>query len=114
MNQLLKSLDQQLPLFEGEIPYGSLALVAYTANSYYCSQKSGQTSKHTDLNKNLTLNINWAIVLGDCMLHIIVLCISIYIYPIMCCFMMYVPLTYLRKFVMGTVDGDTSLMVILA
>lgn len=64
LNESLKSLNEQLPPFESEIPHGSLALVAYTANSYYRSQKTGQSSQHTHSNKNLALNINWVVVLG--------------------------------------------------
>jgi hypothetical protein len=64
LNESLKSLDELLPPFESEIPPGSLALVAYTANSYYRSQKSGQSSQRMHSNKNLALNINWVVVLG--------------------------------------------------
>jgi hypothetical protein len=63
LNESLKFLNEQLPPFENEIPHGSLALVAYTANSY-CSQKTGQSLQHTHSNKNLALNINWVVVLG--------------------------------------------------
>ena len=77
LNELLKSLDELLPPFESEIPHGSLALVAYTANSYYKSQKSGQSLQCIHPNKNLALNINWVGVLGslNCLLRIIVLCV---------------------------------------
>jgi hypothetical protein len=64
LNESLKSLDKLLPPFEDEILHGSLALVAYTANSYYRSQKSEQSSKRIHSNKNLALNINWVVVLG--------------------------------------------------
>ena len=64
LNESLKTLDEQLPPFDSEIPHGSLALVAYTANSYYHSQKSGQSSQRIHSNKNLALNINWVVVLG--------------------------------------------------
>jgi len=64
LNDSLKSLNEQLPPFENEIPHGSLALVAYTANSYYRSKKTGQSSQHAHSNKNLALNINWVVVLG--------------------------------------------------
>ena len=58
LNESLKTLDEQLPPFDSEIPHSSLALVAYTANSYYRSQKSGQSLQHIHSNKNLALNIN--------------------------------------------------------
>jgi len=64
LNESLKTLDEQLPPFDSEIPHGSLALVAYTANSYYRSQKSGQSPQRIHSNKNLALNINWVVVLG--------------------------------------------------
>jgi hypothetical protein len=62
LDESLENLDELLPSFEDEIPPGSLALVAYTANSYYRSQKSGQSGQQS--NKNLALNINWVVVLG--------------------------------------------------
>ena len=62
LNESLTALDEQLPLFQSKIPHGSLALVAYTANAYYLSQKSGQCVSQS--NKNLALNINWVIILG--------------------------------------------------
>ena len=62
LNDSIKSLDKLLPPFESEIRHGSLALVAYTVNSYYKSQKSGQ---RIHSNKNLVLNINWVVVLGS-------------------------------------------------
>jgi hypothetical protein len=52
----LNDLAAHLPPYEDEIPIGSLALVAYTANSY---ARKGSQSK-----LNLALNINWAVVLG--------------------------------------------------
>jgi hypothetical protein len=62
LNESLKALHEHLPPFESEIPHGSLALVAYMANSYYRSQKAGQPVSQS--NKNLVLNINWAVILG--------------------------------------------------
>jgi hypothetical protein len=41
----LEKLDELLLPFEDEIPHGSLALVAYTANVYYHTQKSGQSGQ---------------------------------------------------------------------
>ena len=35
LNESLEHLDTLLPAFNDEIPPGSLALVAYTANAYY-------------------------------------------------------------------------------
>lgn len=65
LNDSLENLDELLPSFEDEIPSGSLALVAYTANSYYRSRKSGQSGQQkSQSNKNLALNINWVVVLG--------------------------------------------------
>lgn len=65
LNDSLENLDELLPSFEDEIPSRSLALVAYTANSYYRSRKSGQSGQQkSQSNKNLALNINWVVVLG--------------------------------------------------
>ena len=65
LDQSLKHLDEFLPPFEDEIPSGSLALVAYTANTYYRTQRGGQSGRQrSQSTKNLALNINWAVVLG--------------------------------------------------
>ena len=64
LDQSLQHLNEFLPLFADEIPPGSLALVAYTANSYYHAQKGGQSKWPRSQSKNLALNINWVIVLG--------------------------------------------------
>lgn len=64
LDQSLKSLERQLPLFEGEIPSGSFALVAYTANAYHRGKGKQSASQDNKSNLNLALNINWAIVLG--------------------------------------------------
>lgn len=64
LDQSLQHLNEFLPLFADEIPPGSLALVAYTANSYYRAQKGGQSKWPRSQSKNLALNINWVIVLG--------------------------------------------------
>ena len=54
-----------LPPFDGEIPSGSLALVAYTANGYYRNPKSEASRRGTSQSiMNLALNVNWAVVLG--------------------------------------------------
>jgi len=64
-DQSLEHLDEVLPPFADEIPSGSLALVAYTANTYYRTQKGGQSGRQrSQSNKNLALNINWVVVLG--------------------------------------------------
>jgi len=65
LNESLENLDTLLPAFQDEIPPGSLALVAYTANAYYRTQKSEQSGRQTSQgNRNLALNINWVVVLG--------------------------------------------------
>lgn len=65
LNRSLEHLDQLLPPFDGEIPSGSLALVAYTANAYYRTQKAEGSRRETSQSmKNLALNVNWAVVLG--------------------------------------------------
>jgi len=65
LNESLEHLDTLLPPFEDEIPSGSLALVAYTANAYYRTRKSEQVGQQTSQpNRNLALNINWVVVLG--------------------------------------------------
>lgn len=51
--QDLSALENKLPRFAGEIPEDSFALVAYTA-SYY----------HKNKVWNLSLNIQWVVVLG--------------------------------------------------
>ena len=64
LDDSLEHLHELLPLFEHEIPPGSLVLVAYTANSYYRAQKVGKSGQKSSSNQNLALNINWAVVLG--------------------------------------------------
>jgi hypothetical protein len=65
LDQSLEHLDEILPPFADEIPSGSLALVAYTANAYYRTRKGGQSGwQRSQSNKNLALNINWVVVLG--------------------------------------------------
>ena len=65
LDQSLEHLDEFLPPFVDEIPSGSLALVAYTANTYHRAWKGGQLGwQRSQSNKNLALNINWVIVLG--------------------------------------------------
>lgn len=65
LNRSLEQLERILPPFDGEIPSGSLALVAYTANAYHRSRKAEGSMPLTSQSiKNLALNINWAIVLG--------------------------------------------------
>lgn len=65
LNRSLEHLEQLLPPFNGEIPHGSLALVAYTANVYYRMQKTeGSRHQIPQSIKNLALNVNWAVVLG--------------------------------------------------
>ena len=63
LNRSLERLEQLLPPFDGEIPSGSLALVAYTVNGYYRNPKS-EASRRGPSIMNLALNINWAVVLG--------------------------------------------------
>jgi len=76
-----------------DIPHGSLALVAYTANSYYrMPKKTGQSSQHTPSNKNLALNIT-----GCCTRYSeVTVCYALlyyvfrsYLYPLTCCSIMY-------------------------
>ena len=63
LDQSLEHLDEILPPFADEIPSGSLALVAYTANAYYRTRKGGQSGwQRSQSNKNLALNINWVVV----------------------------------------------------
>ena len=58
LDQSLEHLDEFLPPFTDEIPSGSLALVAYTANAYYCAWKGGQSGwQRSQSNKNLALSI---------------------------------------------------------
>ena len=65
LEESLRHLHTLLPPFKGEIPSGSLALISYTANAYYHMQKSEQVGQQrSQVNRNLALNINWAIVLG--------------------------------------------------
>src|ERR1700735_3618526 len=40
LNDALTGLEDILPLYQSEIPHGSFALVAYTANSYYRGRAS--------------------------------------------------------------------------
>ena len=56
-NGSLTTIGSTLPVLNKEIPTGSLALVAYTANAYCCVRGSMNVT-------NLALNINWAVLLA--------------------------------------------------
>ena len=53
---MLKLIGKNLPLLDEEIPVGSFALIAYTANAY---KRKGSASL-----TNIALNINWAVLLA--------------------------------------------------
>ena len=56
LNDVLKLIGKNLPLLDEEIPVGSFALIAYTANAY---KRKGSASL-----TNIALNINWAVLLA--------------------------------------------------
>ncbi|KAJ7705900.1 hypothetical protein B0H16DRAFT_1345948 [Mycena metata] len=55
----LDRLDKVLPLFKGEVPFGSFVVVGYTVSSYKAALSSGGEKM-----PNLGCNILWAIVCG--------------------------------------------------
>ena len=56
-NGSLTTIGSTLPVLNEEMPTGSLALVAYTANAYRRVRGSMNVT-------NLALNINWAVLLA--------------------------------------------------
>ena len=65
LNWSLEHLEELLPPFNGEIPASLLALIVYMSNAYYQTQKAeGFRCQIPQYIKNLTLNVNWAVVLG--------------------------------------------------